>query len=146
MKRRGFFKALAGVGAAPAAAAVAAGAKALEAPDELEVLKAWIEQAFACEQGLLGAWADERGTMKYVTLACAARVSDWPDERAAKAALVAHERERVPGHSRRCAQSAERDAHAADLAHAAPVQRLHRLRCEVRRGSSRPLRRSRTVP
>lgn len=90
MKRRAFFKtAVAGAVGAPLAAGHAVAARALWFTDPLAMLQAWIEACFACEQGLLGAWADEEGKLPYVTFRLGAYPDRYPGgEEAAKFALV----------------------------------------------------------
>lgn len=92
--RRAFFQSVvAGAVAAPVGAAVAAAA-ALPSTDPLVQLDAWINARFACEQGLLGAWADEEGKLPYVTFRLGCLPERFPGgEDAAKEALCARLRE-----------------------------------------------------
>ncbi len=89
MKRREFFKAAAsGLAAAPLAVASTTATQLFPDGDPIKALQAWVEEKFACEQGLLGAWADEEGEHPYVTLRWGALPDKFPGgESTAKLAL-----------------------------------------------------------
>jgi len=90
MKRRDFFKAAgAGVAVAPLAIASTTAAQVFPDADPLKALISWIEERFTCEQGILGAWADEEGQHAYFTLRWGALPEKFSGgESAAKLALV----------------------------------------------------------
>lgn len=87
MKRRDFFKAAVAVGiVAPVALAQAS---LIPESDPLDALITWVEESFACEQGLIGPYADEEGKHPYVTFRLAVLSDKYPGgEAAAKRALV----------------------------------------------------------
>lgn len=89
MKRRDFFKAAGAAGIAAPVAVAQASSKFLPESDPLKALIAWVEESFACEQGLLGPWADEEGKHAYLTFRLGVLPDKYPGgEDAAKRALV----------------------------------------------------------